>query len=117
VTEDALDTLLADVVALGADEEQATVRIVFNAYRDRGLDFDFAWRTVMRALVPNNEAAAPERAALEEARDLLREQKGQFRAAYERRRPTREEITAGMMRAEQRLRDLDEFDREQRGAA
>lgn len=76
-----------------------------------GLPFDGehgAWFKAMRSLFPERRTAIPKvvRLELEKERDLLREVKPFFHAAYEDRPVSAEEFEAASLRTEKRLDSL-----------
>jgi hypothetical protein len=74
--------------------------------RRGGSSFEAAWFSALRAIRPPRSCGPPLRSAADETLVLLREVKPHFRAAYERRVPTRAELGKADRLANRRLNRL-----------
>lgn len=79
---------------------------MLEAERDEGSSFDKAWRRALRFVEPPEGCPAAVVADILEDRELLREQKPQWQAAYERRDVERAALASGYASAGRRLKDL-----------
>lgn len=94
-------------------EEAADVRqvaVVMARAHVKGRDFEDAWYAALRSLVVDEDVSPQAKIEEIETKAVLAETKAYWRAAFERRLPTREEVAAAMRAATARLHDLIEFD-------
>ena len=107
---DGFDDLLASMASVGADSlslpgydgptsAAGFVRVVLTGGIEHGWDFEAAWSAAINRLQPGVDIEPGTEPVLQEARAQLEADRGLWRAAYERRRPTprerAESIAAG----------------------
>ena len=91
---------------LAAVEPLGEAIVILVGCKEEGLSFESAWRTVMRAFSPPQEEQAYGRyvaPAFEADRQLLRELRPHYQAAYEDREVTIAEFEAASDQTERRL--------------
>lgn len=103
-----MDALLATLIERADDEADGFTRAVtvLRAGLPEGLEFEAAWYGAMRAITPPRQATNGARATAAVDRDLLRETKPFWQAAYEHRAPEPAELKRAAVLCERRLADV-----------